>query len=361
MAQGLKADVLIVGEGVTVDGTVETVQDLRADVWCRFKKNVTVSGDACIGEFTTVDGKIFVQGDMDIGKEVKLNGGFETHGWVVVRNPLPIMIYLFMYIRALIGVGKTSEEIDRALEELFDDDEIYPEDIAEIDLMTLPGFENMFLLPLGSKISETAASVPDEAKIGSDCRIVCDIYASKIFVGTKTEITGLVRSKGDVCLSENTSVFGDIQAGGRIIIGKDGYVSGDVRAKTVYLHESAAIDGKIMASDGVSMMTDEKIAEMTSHFGDVKEKTGSVSEKAKSVTEKAKSVSERAKTAAGKSKRSEKTDTEKKKADDEPIFREIEITRKTAGKIGLRTKKAAARRRRRRKNNRLYRPEKRFF
>ena len=65
----------------------------------------------------TIDGKLIVAGDLDVGKEVKIKGGFEAKGWIVVRNPFPVIIFIFLYIREMMRLGK-DEEIEKALEEL---------------------------------------------------------------------------------------------------------------------------------------------------------------------------------------------------------------------------------------------------
>ena len=78
--------------------------------------------NAYLGEFVTIDGKLIVEGDLDVGKEVKIKGGFEAKGWIVVRNPVPVIIFLFLYIREMMRLGK-GEEIEKALEELFEDSE----------------------------------------------------------------------------------------------------------------------------------------------------------------------------------------------------------------------------------------------
>ncbi len=333
---GIRAVSLIIGEGVSVSGIVETEEDLHADIWCRFRNDVTVRRNASLGEFTSVSGKIIVLGDLDIGKEVKLDGGFETHGWVVVRNPLPIMMYLFIYIRALMGIGKTSEEIDKALDDLFEDDGNDDEQI-EIDLMDLEGSDEMFLLPIGSRISENAVSVPDEAVIGKNCIICSDLYASKIIVDEETEIDGYVRSGGDICLKENVTVLGDIRAAGRLLIGKGCRVTGDVTAKKVYLHESASVEGNIVTSGGAKAVSDETAGEIISDivsgrkdgakktgYGQGRTETEKAGKTAFGKTGSGKSAS--GKSGTGKSGSGTKTKKENKKEAAAPLISEIGIT-----------------------------------
>ena len=70
-------DTVIMGEGVTVTGDIAASSDIRVDMWSKLGSKVEVGRNAYLGEFVTIDGKLFVEGDLDVGKEVKIRGGFE--------------------------------------------------------------------------------------------------------------------------------------------------------------------------------------------------------------------------------------------------------------------------------------------
>ncbi|WNY29227.1 hypothetical protein MmiEs2_14520 [Methanimicrococcus stummii] len=251
IAREIKSGFLMVGEGVHVAGEINTDDDIRADVWCKFDQNVNVGGDAYIGEFTTINGKIVVEGDLDIGKEVKLNGGFLSKGWVVVRNPLPVMVFIFLYIRAMIGIGKSSEEIDKALNELFEDDEeIDFENMDENKMSEVLGRGRFFVIPLGSKISSESINVPEDFIVGNDCDIRTRVICKRFAGGKNLDLNGFIRAKGDMLIGEGSNVSGEINStSGRIIIDKNVKISGKIAAKTVWIHETSFVEGKISSGN----------------------------------------------------------------------------------------------------------------
>ena len=77
------------GEGVNVYGDILAGSDIRVDMWSKLGSNVRGRQKRLSGEFVTIDGKLVVEGDLDVGKEVKIRGGFEVKGWIMVRNPVP--------------------------------------------------------------------------------------------------------------------------------------------------------------------------------------------------------------------------------------------------------------------------------
>ena len=103
---GIIAHSAILGERVNVTGDLVTTGDTRIDIWSEIGGNVKTDENAYIGEFVTIDGKLVVKGDLDIAYDVKINGGFEAKGWIVVRNPVPVIVYLFLYISELLRLGK---------------------------------------------------------------------------------------------------------------------------------------------------------------------------------------------------------------------------------------------------------------
>lgn len=248
--RNLHTGFLMAGEGVHVLGEIQSDDYIRADVWCKFEKNVTVAGDAYIGEFTTINGKIVVEGDLDIGKEVKLNGGFLSKGWVVVRNPLPVMVFIFLYIQGLIGLGKSSEEIDKALNEMFeDDDEIDLENMDEKKMSEIVNRGKFFVIPIGTKISSESINVSDEAVIGNDCRIETRVICKRFTGGKNLIYGGFLRSQSDIWLAEGTNFKGEIYTSGKLIIGKNVTITGKISAKAIVVHESARIEGKIFCGN----------------------------------------------------------------------------------------------------------------
>ncbi len=242
-------DTIIMGEGVTVTGDIKTSSDIRVDMWSKLGSQVTVGRNAYLGEFVTIDGKLFVEGDLDVGKEVKIQGGFEAKGWIVVRNPVPVIIFLYLYIREMMRLGK-GEEIEKAVEELFDDSD------------DIPGFEekesveNILIIPAGTKISPEAIEIPGESFIGNGCLLIGNLRAQSVETGKKLTLKGSIYSESKIDIGENCTVYGNLYSKGPVKIGNNSQVFGGIKAASVLLHENARVEGTIKAPSGVSFLRD---------------------------------------------------------------------------------------------------------
>lgn len=234
---GLIANAAILGERVEVTGDIIANSDVRIDIWSHIGGNVKTKENAYIGEFVTIDGKLVVKGDLDIGNDVKISNGFEAKGWIVVRNPIPVIAYLFLYLTELLRMGK-DEEVEKALEELFDDEE---EEVLGSVAMIIPN---------GSKISVDSIRVPSTAVIGSNCRLVGNIRAATLEMGNETTLYGSIRTLNTVELGENNIIHGNIVSRGDVHISKGTHVLGEINANAIKIHESARVDGVMRATGG---------------------------------------------------------------------------------------------------------------
>ncbi len=246
---GILGDTIIMGEGVAVSGDIATSSDIRVDMWSKLGSRVEVGRNAYLGEFVTIDGKLFVEGDLDVGKEVKIRGGFEAKGWIVVRNPVPVIIFLFLYIREMMRLGK-GEEIEKAVEELFEDSEDIP------GLEGKEPSENILIIPADSKISPEAIEVAGEAFIGNSCLLIGNLRAQAVEIGKKLTLKGSVYSESKINIGENCTVYGNLYSKGQVQIGRNSRVFGGIKADSVLLHENARVDGTIKAPSGVSFLRD---------------------------------------------------------------------------------------------------------
>jgi predicted acyltransferase (DUF342 family) len=242
-------DTVILGEGVTVSGDIEASSDIRVDMWSKLGNRVEVGRNAYLGEFVTIDGKLLVQGDLDVGKEVKIRGGFEAKGWIVVRNPVPVIIFLFLYIREMMRLGK-GEEIEKAVEELFED----PEENQGLEGKE-PG-ENILIIPAGAKLSPETIEVAGETVIGNDCLFIGNIRAQAVETGKNLTLKGSIYSESKIDIGENCTVYGNLYSKGQVQIGRNGRVFGGIKADSVLMHENARVDGTIKAPSGVSFLRD---------------------------------------------------------------------------------------------------------
>jgi len=245
---------------VTVSGDIVASSDIRIDMWSKLGSRVEVSKNAYLGEFVTIDGKLIVAGDLDVGKEVKIKGGFEAKGWIVVRNPVPVIIFILLYIREMMRLGK-GDEIEKALEELFED----PEDSKDLEGKG-PG-EKVLIIPFSAKISPEAIEVAGEAVIGSNCFLIGNIRAQAVETGKNLTLKGSILSEGQISIGESSTVYGNLSSKGQVHIGRNSRVFGGIKADSVLLHENSRVDGTIKASSGVSFVRDA--AEMPSVLAEV--------------------------------------------------------------------------------------------
>jgi predicted acyltransferase (DUF342 family) len=240
---GIISNAAILGERVEVSGDIVASSDVRIDIWSHIGGNVKTKENAYIGEFVTIDGRLIVKGDLDIGNDVKISSGFEAKGWIVVRNPIPVIAYLFLYLTELLRMGK-DEEVEKALDELFD------EEVETIGNLTM-------IVPNGSKISIDSIRVPSTATIGNNCRLVGNIRASTLEMGNDTTLYGSIRTLNTVDLGEDNIIHGNIVSRGDVSINKGTHVLGEINANSIKIHESARVDGVMRAAGGIVFVREE--------------------------------------------------------------------------------------------------------
>ena len=241
---GLIASSIILGERVKIAGDMTATSDVRIDIWSQIGGNVKTDTNAYIGEFVEINGKLLVKGDLDIGNDVKINGGFETRGWIVIRNPVPVIIYLFLYLSELLRLGK-DEEVEKALEDIFEDDSTIMSDKAMI-------------IPNGSKISIDSIRVPADAIIGDECRLVGNIRAGSLSMGNDTTLYGSIRTLEDIKIGKDNSIHGNIISRGKVYIDEGSHVLGEINAQSITIHEEARVDGVMRAAEGIVFKREEE-------------------------------------------------------------------------------------------------------
>lgn len=232
---GVRGGSVVAGERVAFGGDIEAEGDCRLDMWCEVEGNVLVGSDAYLGERTHITGQLIVSGDLDIGDDVDIERGFEANGWIVIRNPMPTIVFLFVYLSHLLHIGE-EEAAEKVAAEAFADDRD-----------TEPA-----CIPRGSRVSDDAWRVSTPALIGEDCRLHGNIRAAEIAVGRNTEIFGSLRSKGSIRIGSGAVVHGDVTTrDGDVAIGPDVRVRGDISCDRCELSEAADVDGTIRAREGI--------------------------------------------------------------------------------------------------------------
>lgn len=237
---GLQGDDIIICEFCTINGNILAEGDVRVDNFCEIRGDVVSRQDAYLGEGVTIQGRLIVSGDLDIGDNVIIEKGFEAKGWISIRNPMPVVAYIVLYLVALLGIEK-EEELNKFMKELFGDDD---DDDGPVD-------EAPLMIPTSSVLTMEKFSVPGAMTIGTRCRLHGNVRADSIQVMEETTIFGSLKAKDRVTICDRTAVHGDVTGGGAVQIGAGVHILGDVRCGSLILHENARVDGTIKAPEGV--------------------------------------------------------------------------------------------------------------
>jgi predicted acyltransferase (DUF342 family) len=227
---GVRGRNVVAGERVRFGGDIEAEGDCRLDMWCDVVGNVLVGDDAYLGERVHVGGRLMVSGDLDIGDDVDIEEGFEANGWIVIRNPVPTLVFYFILLSQLLRLGENDAANELA-------ESLSGESVTE-----------PLLVPRGSTVSDDAWRVSTPATIGDECRLHGNIRAESIDVGADNNIFGSLRAREDIVVRSGTRVHGDVTTrNGTVTIEEDARVLGEVSCKELELHEGAIVDGTMRA------------------------------------------------------------------------------------------------------------------
>ena len=237
---GLFGNDVVVCEFSKINGNIVASGDARIDNWCEINGDVVVEEDAYLGEGVKILGKLVVKGDLDIGDNVQIERGFEAKGWISIRNPMPVIIYIVMYLVAVLGIEK-EEELSSVLEKLFgDDDETTPT-------------ATPLMIPGGAVLNMQTFAVPEKMAVGAGCRLHGNIRAGSIAVREETTIFGSLHAREGASIARGTAVHGDVQSDGDVTIEQEVHILGNVSCKRLTLHEDARVDGVIRAPGGMKI------------------------------------------------------------------------------------------------------------
>jgi len=233
---GLRGADVYVGESSKIREYVWASGDARIGNWCEIGNDVIAKEDAYIGEGVRINGRLEVNGALDIGEKVEIKEGFSAKGNIEVRNPMPVFLYIIIYLMTLLHI-KNEKELDNILEGLLSEEG----DKTEIPLM----------IPARSKLNMKIFSVPSTMKIGRKCRLHGNIRAGSIDVQQDTVIFGSLRAKNRISVVDGVTVHGNVESGSTVYVKKGAHILGDVIARSIVLHEDAKIDGTITAPHGM--------------------------------------------------------------------------------------------------------------
>ncbi len=235
---GLSGREIVVCEFCKINGSIAASGDARIDNWGDLGGDVVVEDDAYLGEGVKIQGKLVVKGDLDIGDNVQIERGFEAKGWISIRNPMPVIIYIMMYLVAVLGIEK-EDELDAFLEKIFGDEE----EPTGTPLM----------IPAGATLNTQTFSVPGKMTIGSGCRLHGNIRARAVVVREETTIFGSLHVQENASIAPGSVIHGDIQSEGDVVIEQDAHILGNVSCRGLTLHEDARVDGIIRAPGGLKI------------------------------------------------------------------------------------------------------------
>ena len=238
---GVRGGNVIAGERVEFGGDIEAEGDCRLDTWCDVAGNVLVGEDAYLGERAHIGGELRVAGNLDIGDDVQIDEGFEANGWIVIRNPMPTIVFLFIYLSQLLRIGEedAAKELLSAMTEAGDRE------------------HEPVLIPRGSRVGDDAWRVSTSGRIGDDCRLHGNIRAASLVVGRDNELFGSLRAREGITVGAGTEVTGNVTTrDGTVRIGPGTTVRGDVAGEFVEVHREADIEGAIRANEEMSMVSE---------------------------------------------------------------------------------------------------------
>ena len=230
IALGVRARNVVAGERVTFGGGIEASADCRLDMWCEVDGNVLVGADAYIGERVEIGGQLVVAGDLDIGDDVTIEEGFDANGWIVIRNPVPTLVFLFTYLTHLLRRGEEDLAED-VLSEVFEGHDDQP-----------------LVVPKNATLGDDAWRVSTPARVGDDCRLHGNLRAETITVGANNEIFGSLRARESISVDRGTVVHGDVTTSdGAVEVAAEAHVRGDIACEQLRLHEGAVVEGQMRA------------------------------------------------------------------------------------------------------------------
>ena len=228
---GIRGRNVALGERVRVAADIEAEGDCRIDTWGTVDGTVLVGEDAYLGERVTITGQLLVSGDLDIGDDVTIEEGFEANGWIVIRNPIPTIVFYFIVLSQLLRAGET-DAADELAAALADGDDV----------------RDPLVVPRGAEVSDDAWRVSTPATVGDDCRLHGNLRAESIVVGERNDVFGSLRAREDVRVSDGTTIHGDVTSrSGTVTIEAGAHVRGDVAAGDLVVHEGATVDGTLRA------------------------------------------------------------------------------------------------------------------
>lgn len=251
LGYGLIADLIVAGEHVKINGNIISQEDLRVDMWSEIQGEVRTKSDAYLGEFVKISGKLFAAGNLDVGNNVKINGGYDVKGWLVVRKPLPVIVFIFIYMMALLQLG-SEEEVEKAIQELFSDE------TPQNKLMSIPN---------RAKIDLDTIRANTQATVGNHCRLLGNFRSRSMSMGNRNTVFGSIRTSGNITIGHTCTIHGDlISKKGKVKVGRNSIILGKITADSIVIHETSKTD-ETLSPNSITVERDD-----IEGFGEIEKK-----------------------------------------------------------------------------------------
>jgi predicted acyltransferase (DUF342 family) len=252
---------IFIGEHVIIDGDIDTSKDIRIDTFSHIGGNVKSGGNVFLGEKVKIDGNLSLLGDLDVADSAFVNDGFEAKGWINIRSPIPIIIYIFIYLIQLLKMGR-SEEIENLLKELEENDgEVIP-------------ISNIYLfIPNNSILGIQKSQIDFNLQIGKKSLIIGNFNVKgNIIIKDDVVLFGSISNSNNINCGKNVNIHGNIKCTGEVRINENSLIAGDIHGDKIYISKTATINGMLQANKGVSFMsitknhTEDKIRRFESNL-----------------------------------------------------------------------------------------------
>lgn len=236
---GLYGNDVVVCEFCKLTGDVVAEGDLRIDNFCEINGTVICNGDAYLGEGVKVHGKLTVGGNLDIGDNVTIDKEFKALGDISIRNPMPVILYLLLYVMTMLHLDNEAE-VEKTVNAI----------ISEANSEPL-------VLPPRTAMDLRYFSVSTPMEVGANCRLHGNIKAKAISLKNDVTLFGDIHVTRHVKIGKRTAVHGDV-VGQNIRIERGADILGDVAGDKVWLHADALVSGIIRSPGGLTIGRFEK-------------------------------------------------------------------------------------------------------
>ena len=247
---------IFIGEWVKVHGDMTAEDDIRIDKFSEIQGDIVGGNDIYLGERVKVSGKLTVGKDLDVGRDVAIENGFDAKGWINIRNPIPMIIYFFIYLFNLIKRGK-SEEVERILREI---------DLEDPSADEILVSEDFLYVPSEAVVDPDTIEIKGNCRIGEKCKLKGNYNVTgNVKLGNDTEFIGRIIAQGNVTIGDCVMITGSVETKEHIIIGYGSTITDDVDCKTLEMMQNSTIEGVIHSPEGIKIIPvdaevmDEKI------------------------------------------------------------------------------------------------------